>query len=164
MGRWSKQGCINSAREYNCLKTWIRERKTAYLAARDNGWLDECCEHMVIKTPKKEWSSDKSKASARKHSNKVSWETHSGDACSYAIRNDGLDECCAHLKEIKHSVTKQDCINSAMPFSRIEDFYKHENFYFRCAREQGWLPEIREHFMKRKMKAWFDIKFGDADG
>ena len=73
MGRWSKQGCIKSAIKYNDLKTWIREKKTAYLAARDNGWLDECCTHMELDISKTEWTFDLCAELAKKFKTRHRW-------------------------------------------------------------------------------------------
>jgi hypothetical protein len=162
VGRWSKQGCIKSAREYDFLKTWIRERKTAYLAARDSGWLEECCAHMEPLFEK--WTTEKCKESALKYTNLIDWRASEPNSYGVAQSRGWLSECCAHMKVGKRFVTKQDCINAAMQLSRIDDFFKHEHYYFKCAKEQGWLPEIKDILDMYKARVWLDKKFGGPDG
>lgn len=214
MGRWSKKGCIDSAREYEDIKTWVRERKTAYLAARDNDWLKECCEHMKKRQSRwtrelclakaqqfsspEEWFNSNSgsydaakllnifeeccshmpsskqltevwtlgqcKVSALKYVKMMEWRKNQRNAHNAAQANGWLSECCAHMDEFKNYIKKHDCIERALLHSRLEVFFKHEHLYYKCAKEQGWLPEIRELFMKRKMAVWLKKRFRDTDG
>ena len=164
MGRWSKQGCIKSAREYNDLKTWIREKKTSYLAARDNGWLDECCTHMELDISKTEWTFDLCAKEAKKFKTRSRWSYEEPNSYNAALKNGWLDECCFHMEEIKRSPTKQDCINAAKPYSSIDDFCKNEYFHFKIAKEKGWLPEIKDIYYLSKVRSWIEKNLGGSVG
>ncbi len=146
MGRWSKQGCINSAREYDYLKTWIRERKTAYLAARDNGWLDKCTEHMPGKTEINEvWILEKCKASAAQYNTRGEWKKGELNAYNAARRNGWLDVCCEHMEAVLESWTLEKCREIAKKFkTRAEWHYKEHNSY-KAAQKNGWLDECCIH-------------------
>ena len=43
---WTKEKCIELARSCNSRAEFKRASGSAYLRARINGWLDECCNHM----------------------------------------------------------------------------------------------------------------------
>ncbi len=162
MGRWSKQGCINSAKDYDDLKTWIRERKTAYLAARDNGWIHDCTKHMtdVLHT---DWTLDLCAEKAKEFKTRRMWYCEEPNSYNAALKNGWLDACCSHMEKVKRSVTKQDCINAATPFSSVDDFFQHEHFYFKIAKKNGWLPEIKDIYYERNARAWIEKNLRGAD-
>jgi len=68
------------------------------------------------------------------------------------------------MKVDQRFVMKQDCINAATQFSRIDDFFKHEHYYYKCAKEQGWLTEIQDILDMHNARLWLDKKFGGPDG
>ena len=43
---WTKEKCIELAKTCNSRAEFKRASGSAYLRARVNGWLDECCYHM----------------------------------------------------------------------------------------------------------------------
>lgn len=163
MGRWSKQGCIKSASEYSDLKTWIRERKTSYLAARDNGWLDECCTHMGMDISNTEWTLDLCIERAKEFKSRRVWYCEDPNTYNAALKNGWLDESCVHMEEAKPSVTNQVCVDAAKPFSSIDEFYKNEHLHFKIAKENGWLPEIRDIIYGRNARSWIEKNLGGSD-
>ncbi len=44
--RWNKQRCMADAKKYKTRGEWAKSNGSAYQAARRDGLLDECCEHM----------------------------------------------------------------------------------------------------------------------
>ncbi len=49
-GYWYiKENCLEDAKKYNSLNEWTKLNQSAVNAARANGWLDECCAHMLKK-------------------------------------------------------------------------------------------------------------------
>lgn len=205
MGRWSKQGCIHSAREYSYLKTWIRERKTAYLAARDNGWLNECCAHMS-RYKRRKWTLEECLASACNYGSSKDWRVGEKEAYDAATINGWLERCTEHMVALKHhesnkessagpklrlktqiersknygdvseatkrktsfeeykshiienagSVSKANCVSASKPYTSIDDFYKYEHFYFKIAKENGWLPSIKDIYYESNTKSWIE--------
>lgn len=146
VGRWSKQGCINSAREYDDLKTWIQERKTAYLAARDNGWLDECSSHMGTNIPNIEWTLDRCLASSKKYQNRIAWLRSNGEAYCAAVRNNRLAKCSAHMKSNNApSWEFEDCLLSARACSSRFEWEKKDKAACSAARRHGWYEDCVRH-------------------
>ncbi|RDV23991.1 hypothetical protein DXV75_16150 [Alteromonas aestuariivivens] len=144
VGRWSKQGCISSARDYDDLKTWIRERKTAYLAARDNGWLDECCKHMKYgKTIT--WTLGECKDSAAKYETRGAWYKGDRNAYGAARRNGWLNDCCQHMEAAHESWTLQKCKASAAKYSTRWDWGTGDSKAYQAAVRSGWLDDCCEH-------------------
>ncbi|MBV30663.1 MAG: hypothetical protein CL504_08515, partial [Actinobacteria bacterium] len=47
--KWTKSACIEDAQKYKTRSEWDNQ-STGYNAAWKNGWLEECCRHMVTKT------------------------------------------------------------------------------------------------------------------
>jgi len=49
-GHWNvKSNCIEEAKKYKTISEWSKKSNGSYESARNNGWLDECTEHMVRK-------------------------------------------------------------------------------------------------------------------
>jgi hypothetical protein len=46
-GYWTLERCKESALAFSARTEWYRGAGSAYGAAKRNGWLDECCSHMV---------------------------------------------------------------------------------------------------------------------
>ena len=46
---WTKEKCIEIAKDYNGRFEWQKNSSSSYNTARINRWLDECCVHMVKK-------------------------------------------------------------------------------------------------------------------
>lgn len=156
VGRWSKQGCINSAREYSDLKTWMRERKTSYLAARDNGWLETCCTHMKQKQRVK-WTFEKCIQSSSKYHSRMEWANGDGKAYRAAIKNNWLEECCKHMvpkrKGGRNSKwTLEKCVASARECASRKEWQKKSPAAYSAARRNGWLVECYGHMMRCDVK------------
>jgi len=47
--KWTKEKCIEDARKYESRSKWDSSSRSAYNSAWNNGWLDECCSHMIPK-------------------------------------------------------------------------------------------------------------------
>jgi len=50
MRYWNKERCINEALKYNTKTEWFKKARSSYSSALRNGWLDECCKHMLVTT------------------------------------------------------------------------------------------------------------------
>jgi hypothetical protein len=51
--KWTKEKCIEDAKKYKTKSEWINNSNGAYCSAKKNGWLEECCAHMVTRRRKK---------------------------------------------------------------------------------------------------------------
>lgn len=47
-GFWTKERCIIDAKKYNTRNNWRIKSSSASSIASKNGWLEECCSHMLI--------------------------------------------------------------------------------------------------------------------
>ena len=45
--KWTLDACIDSAAPFPTKTAWLSSCRSAYNAARKNGWLDQCCAHMA---------------------------------------------------------------------------------------------------------------------
>ena len=45
--KWTREACIESAAPFQTKVDWGNSCSSAYKAARTNGWIDECCGHMI---------------------------------------------------------------------------------------------------------------------
>mgnify|MGYP001596337430 FL=1 len=50
---WDKDKCIEEALKYTKVSHFKKQSSGAYGGARRNGWLDECCSHMIRRNTKK---------------------------------------------------------------------------------------------------------------
>lgn len=44
---WTLEKCIKNASEFSTKKEWRRKSSGAYASAWKNGWIDQCCGHMI---------------------------------------------------------------------------------------------------------------------
>ena len=163
MGRWSKQGCIESAREYDDLKVWIQERKTAYLAARNNSWLDECCVHMAKKQKIKR-TDDKHLQSSSKYPSRMRSANDARKAFEVAKINKRFEKYCSHMKGQQPLISNESCLRLAISFDSINEFKSSEFLAYNVAKKRGLLPIIKDIIDSRNAKAWIDDKLGELDG
>ena len=90
--------CKESALKFTTRRKWYKGETSAYNAAQKNGWLDECCGHMVeIYKPHGYWNLDRCKESALKFTTRKEWVKGESGAYNVAYKNGWLDECCGHM-------------------------------------------------------------------
>ena len=53
MGYWTKELCLEQAKKYNTLMTWLQNDSGSYHAAYRNKWVEECTAHMIKKRKNK---------------------------------------------------------------------------------------------------------------
>ena len=44
---WTKKKCIKDAKNYAGRFEWQTKSRCVYVSALKNGWLDDCCKHMI---------------------------------------------------------------------------------------------------------------------
>lgn len=96
---WTKKLCKEEAKKYKNRTDWIKHSASSYNAAKANGWLDECCTHMVEpRKPRSYWTLERCKEEALKFNSRADWSRYSGNSSYQIARLNGwLDECCAHM-------------------------------------------------------------------
>ncbi|MCA0940174.1 hypothetical protein LCM28_09850 [Salipiger pacificus] len=100
-GYWNvKEHTIESAREFTSISAWIAKYRTAYEAAKANGWLEEATSHMIQRTPRGHWKiKENVLASARACTTRNEWWSKYGAAYKSAKENGWFEEAVAHMSK-----------------------------------------------------------------
>lgn len=98
MGYWTKENCIFEAKKYKTRSEWQRNSSASYKLAIKNGWLGECCKHMVnLRKPNGYWTKGNCIAEGKKYKTRHEWYINSHTSYSNARKNGWLDEGCKHM-------------------------------------------------------------------
>lgn len=148
-GFWHfKKNCKLDALKYNTRIEWQIKSVGAYNGARFNGWLDECCKHMIY--GRKIWLLKDCKKDALNFKTRSEWCKKSGGAYSAALRKGWLDECCSHMKVLK----KQNgywnfirCKKDALNYKTKTEWHKAPKSGYGVALTKGWLEQCCNHMV-----------------
>lgn len=99
-GYWTLDRCREIAKNYKSRKEWAHSKEkgagSSYVAARKNGWLDECCKHMIpTRKPMGFWKiKENCRVESLKYGSKIEWLNTPGAKGGYdsAYHNGWLDE------------------------------------------------------------------------
>lgn len=101
-GHWTKERCIEEARKYKTVSNWEKNSSGSRSSAQDNGWMEECCSHMVYdKKPSGYWTKELCLEEARKYKHRKAWRLNSKGSWSAARRFKIFKECTSHMEVIK---------------------------------------------------------------
>jgi len=144
--KWTKEKCLEEARKYKKRTKFAKESNSAYNSARNNGWLEEVCSHMIKidKLPKGYWTKEKCGEEALKYKTKKELIENSSGAYLAMVKNKWLLELCSHLKNQKSNGywTKEVCVKEALTYSSKEEFRKNNESAYVTASKNKWLSEI----------------------
>ena len=93
--------CRRDALKFKSRSEWQKESTAFYKVAVRNGWVDQCCAHMVAsRNPSGYWD-NKSRCleEAEKYESISEWQRRSHSSYKSAVRNGWLDECRSCLKK-----------------------------------------------------------------
>ena len=88
MLKWTKEECLKDSKKYRTRRKWADASKSAYNSAQRNGWLKECCQHMLILKGK--WTKDTCLNESKKYKNRKEWSLKSGSSYNAARKNDWI--------------------------------------------------------------------------
>ena len=98
-GYWTKEKCLESAKNYKTKTEWRWGNKSAYYKSRTEGWYDECVAHMVDgRKPKGYWSKERCHQEALKYTTLTEWKKKSGSSYYASERKKWLIELSQHMK------------------------------------------------------------------
>jgi hypothetical protein len=102
-GYWTKERCIEDAKNYSTPTEWNLNSKAAFSIAWKNGWLDECCDHMKrTRKPNGYWNNkQRCIQQVLKYSSTGEWQKNHNSSYSAARKNGWLKECRKHMKKLK---------------------------------------------------------------
>jgi hypothetical protein len=148
---WTKERCIKDALNYNTKIAWKLSLKSGYNAASKNGWLDECCGHMISNSkPAGYWTKERCMEEALKHSKLMDWRNNNQTSHNAAKRNGWFEECTKHMSIQKRNQIwdKEKCIKEALKYSRFMDWRNNGGGSISAARKNGWYEECTKHMKK----------------
>jgi len=99
------EDCIQDARKYKSRSEWQRRSCSFYKVAVRNGWVDECCRHMVATRKPAGYWDDKTEClkEALKYESVADWNRCSRSSYKAAIRNNWINACSRHMKRTSPS-------------------------------------------------------------
>lgn len=127
-GHWNKQRCIETARKYTTRNEFIHKESGAYSAAQRNGWMEECCKHMIqIKKPHGYWNKQRCAGVAQTCKTRVEFKKKESSAFAAATKNSWLEECCKHMIKSNGSKKQVKCIETKEIFESLVKAAKENN-------------------------------------
>jgi hypothetical protein len=133
--------CLIEARKFNRRHEWGLGHKSTYEAARKNGWLEQCVDHMGL--PPKKWTLEECLAESQKHEKRSEWAEACQKSFWAAYKNGWMDQCCVHMA--LNYYTKGDCLGVALRFKNKLDWREHNPSMYRAAQREGWFDECTAH-------------------
>lgn len=101
-GYWTLERCIESAKNYKTVSEWAKKCSGSRSSAQDNGWMDECTEHMVYNNkPDGYWTRERCVEEAKKYTTRKEWRATSKGSWGAAMTLKCYKECTSHMKLIK---------------------------------------------------------------
>jgi hypothetical protein len=159
-GYWTKERCMEDAKQFNTRTEWSDKSVSAYLTAQRSGWREECCAHMTsIRNPAGYWTKERCMEDAYKFSTRTEWKAGSSRAYATAIRHDWFHECCIHMKHgrtVNGYWTKERCMENAKQFKTRSQWQRSTNSGYSAASKSGWIDECCTHmeFMQKPAGYW----------
>ena len=162
-GYWTLETCMEDAALYTRRLDWAVNSSGACQFARNNGWMDECCAHMITdRMPKNYWTLELCKADALNYPRLTDWHQQSRKAYDAARLNGWFEECTTHMpaKIATKTWTHELIQASAASFNSPKEWNKGSPSAYSAAQRLGKLNEYTAH-MDRKVKPagyWNDLE------
>jgi hypothetical protein len=100
MGFWHiKENVLAEALKYKSKVEWQEKSNGSMKAARQFGWLDECCAHMEPVVKVFYWNKERCIEEAKKYNKITEWRKGNKSSVKSAIRNGWYNECTAHMTQ-----------------------------------------------------------------
>jgi hypothetical protein len=95
---WTLKQLEDRAKNYTSLNDFMKKENGAYLWAMRNGFREKITVHMERKINRSGyWTIDNCRLEAKKYSNRSDFMRLSGSAYNVALKNEWVDEICAHM-------------------------------------------------------------------
>jgi len=151
---WTLEKCKAEAKKFKNRTAFKVQSGSAYAFAYKNGWLDECCSHMVRKQqPAGYWTKHRCANVAKKCNTRTEFSEKYSSAYTVAKRNGWLEEICGHMLRPGNSTER---IIYAFEFSDncayIGLTWKPEERYQHHMKKGPVFKHIRDSCSKYKFK------------
>lgn len=96
-GYWTKDRCMEIAKESKTLKNWFTQSESSYRISKKRGWFEDC-RKLIEGERHFNWTLEECKLDALKYDCRKNWQTHGIAGYTAAFRANWLEECCIHMK------------------------------------------------------------------
>lgn len=142
-GYWTKKRLATEATKYETRTKFQKGNNSAYIIARNNGWLDEICSHM--KQVLQRWPKSAVRAEAKKYTRRIDFVRGSVSAYDKAKKLGILDEVCEHMQPVPEHWTEEQIRKRAAIYQHRSDFWYHDSQAHKAARRRGILDDVCQH-------------------
>lgn len=153
LGTITKASVMSSSQNYSTIRDWREHDEGAYNKALKMGWIEEATSHMkrlIVKS--NHWTKERVIESAKAYKTQTAWKNDFGGAWAKAVRNDWIQEACAHMDFNDDSIikkqgywTKERVIESASKHSTQAEWRNNEPSALAVANKKGWIEEATMH-------------------
>lgn len=142
--KWTKEKCLEVSKKCKFKKEYYENYKASYLAARKNGWLDECCKHMIVfSKPNGYWDVKENCIKAAKESkNRSEFIEKFSGAYKQANKFGWIDECYSYIKTNYIYTSIKVIIKIIKNYKSISEWRKKHINSYKAAQKKGWLKKI----------------------
>lgn len=145
-GYWnSKEHVLEEARKYSTLTEFIRNKRTAYLVSKREGWLKDFTWLKQYEVKPKKWNKEAVFEEAIHYKTRYEFSEQCSGAYQVAVKKGWLYEMdwlsCAR-KPIETKWTKDSVIKEAQKYEYRSDFRDFSGSAYNVARRHNWLDEM----------------------
>lgn len=152
MGHWRIfENCQKEAKKYSSRKEFNKNASGAYDSARDRGWLDLICKHMISNTkPMGYWNNfEKCQKEALKFQKRSDFYKNAPGATNAAKKHGWTEQICRHMEPTEarkgYWQNFETCQLEALKYKTKAEFRKHCPSAIGAAKKNGWHEEICSH-------------------
>jgi hypothetical protein len=146
--------CKKEALRYNSLTEWHKNSNASYMAAKNNGWFEECRKHFpILGMPKGYWTLERCEEEASKFTTIIEWANRSASSYRKALSKGWLDTCTSHMQNSRRKNgywTLQRCKDDAKKFKHKVDWQRSSGSAYNKATKNGWIKDCCEHMVYKK--------------
>lgn len=142
---WTLELCQEDAINYSSRTEW--SKSPAYKAAQKNGWIDDCCNHMIYKI-NPDWTFEMCFKICLKYKSKSELRLKNESIYRSIIKNKWSKKCFEHMIKKKKPDgywTKEKCINEALKYKKKLDFKKNGLGAYDAAYKKKWMSDCCMH-------------------
>lgn len=154
-GYWTKERCIEHAKNFNTITEWTNDNTTPVINARKYGWMDECTTHMVRNQQSNGYWQIKENVleSARECKTRREWSNKYSRATVMAKKYGWYEEATRHMKLSRklpgHWDIKENVLAEARKYNSRSEWSKKSITSYRKGKKNGWYEEAVAHMKKK---------------
>ena len=153
IGFWNvKENCLEDAKQFKTKASWVKNNSSPCISARKNGWLDECCAHMIFNEKPIGYWNDKDLCISESKKYKTRSEfAKKNDSCYKSAKKNGwFEECCSHMTTVLKPIgywNKETCKKEALKYSTKISWKNNSGGSYVSACKNDWIDECCLHMI-----------------